>query len=64
MTRWYALCEGVGLRQCGSCLRNVENQPESVRADPHQPHFRPAVYEDAGACGDWMGKLERTHAPR
>lgn len=52
---WYALCQGEGLRQCGSCRRNADNQPLDMIGE-HQSWIKPVVQDGARGhvCGDWM----------
>lgn len=53
-TRWYALCEGKGLRVCDSCRRNVVENPDAAK-NPNQAFITPVTSGDR--CGDWMQVL-------
>lgn len=54
-TRWYALCEGKGMKNGASCRRNTEANPDAAK-NPNQAFLTPATSGDR--CADWMQALK------
>ena len=48
----FAICDGLGMRICGSCRRNIDVNGADPD-HPHRNHINPLANVERGTCGDW-----------